>query len=145
MLESITGWVKKSLNSSKMVFNHLYQLPGIFKIQIFIFGPIFGLFGGPFLGSEGKKRPKNQNCSFSLFFMLKIFLNTISFNFFFLNGNYIYWEIFHFKKKFDLKKRIQIFFQKFSFGPPYGCLFFLWGTKGSCSRFELQQSCICAL
>ena len=24
-------------------------------------------------------------------------------------------------------------------------LFFLWGTKGSCSRFELQQSCICAL
>ena len=29
--------------------------------------------------------------------------------------------------------------------PPYGCLFFLWGTKGSCSRFELQQSCICAL
>ena len=55
VLESITGWVKKSLNSSKMVFNHLYQLPGIFKIQIFLFGPIFGLFGGPFLGSEGKK------------------------------------------------------------------------------------------
>ena len=122
-----------------MVSNHLYQLPGIFKIQILIFGPIFGLLGGPFLGSEGKKRPKNQNCSFSLFFMLKIFLNTISFNFFFLNGNYIYWEIFHFNKKFDLKKRIQIFFKNFPLVPPMDAYFSFGGPRVvaadlSCSR-----------
>ena len=86
VLESITGWVKKSLNSSKMVFNHLYQLPGIFKIQ---FGPIFGLLGGPFLGSEGKKRPKNQNCSFFTIFHVENFFEHNFFQFFFLNGNYI--------------------------------------------------------
>ena len=49
-------------------------------------------------------------------------------------------------KNVVLKKYFpNFFFQKCSFGPPYGCFFFLWGTKGSCSRFELQQSCICAL
>ena len=53
--------------------------------------------------------------------------------------------IFFIKKCFIKKIFSQLFFQKLSFGPPYGCFFFLWGTKGSCSRFELQQSCICAL
>ena len=99
VLESITGWVKKSLNSSKIVFNHLYQLPGIFKIQIFIFGPIFGLFWGPFLGSEGKKRPKNQNCSFFTIFHVENFFEHNFFQFFFSEWQLYILGNFSFEKK----------------------------------------------
>ena len=58
VLESITGWVKKSLNSSKMVLSHAYQLSEVLKIKKKNIWTYFWTNFGPFLGSEGQKMAK---------------------------------------------------------------------------------------
>ena len=140
MLESITGWIKKSRISSKLVFNHFYWLLGVFKIQILYFDLFLDLFWTIF----GLRRPKTGQkikiVDFPLFFVPKFFLHTIFCILFFWMETIYHWIFFSLRKIFP-----NFFFQSFSFGPPYGCFFFLWGTKGSCRRFELQQSCNCAL
>ena len=77
VLESITGWVKKSRISTKMVFNHSYWLLGVFKIQILY----LDLFLDLFWAILGLRRPKNGQkikiVDFPLFFVLKTFLHTI--------------------------------------------------------------------
>ena len=111
----------------------------------FIFGSIFGPILGHFWAQKAKNRQKNQNSSFSTIFRIEFFFAHNFLHFIFRNGNHIFPWIFFIQKCFIKKYFPIFFFQKFSFGPPYGCFFFLWGTKGSFSRFELQQSCICAL
>ena len=117
-----------------------------YSIFKFLYLDLFlDFFGGHFWAQKAKNDQKIKIVHFHYFSCWKFFWTQFLSIFFFWMATIYTGKFFILKKKFDLKKRIQFFFQKFSFGPPYGCFFFLWGTKGSCSRFELQQSCICAL
>ena len=76
VLESITGWVEKSLNSSKMVLNPSYWLPGVLIIQILYLDLFLDLFWTIF----GLRRPKNvQNIFFkNVDFLLLVHSNVMS-------------------------------------------------------------------
>ena len=57
VLESITGWVIKSLISSNWVFNHSYGLPGVFKVQMFYLDLFLDQICAKFGSQKTKKRP----------------------------------------------------------------------------------------
>ena len=122
---------KKVWIPQKWCSNTYINFLGYSKFKFFYLDLFLDFLGGHFWAQKAKNDQKIKIVHFSLLFMLKIFLNTTFFNFFFLNGNYLYWEIFHFKKKSLIwKKESKFFFQKFSFGPPLWMSFLPLGDQG---------------
>ena len=97
----------------------------------FIFEPILGPILGQFWVQKAKKQPKNQNCLFSLFFVLKIFLHTIFSTFFSEWQPYVLAIL--------LKKNSNSFFKKIPLVPPMDVFSSFGGPRVvaadlSCSR-----------
>ena len=107
----------------------------------------FWTFWGAIFGLRRQKMTKKSKLFiFHYYSCWKFFWTQLFSIFFFWMATIYTGKFFIWKKKVSFeKKNPNFFFKNFPLVPPYGCLFFLWGTKGSCSRFELQQSCICAL
>ena len=67
----VTGWVIRSLISSKWVFNHSYGLPGVLKVQILC----LDLFLDQIWSKFGLRRRKNgQKLFFKIVDFLLLFL-----------------------------------------------------------------------
>ena len=129
VLESITGWVRKSHTSSKLVFNHSYWLIGVFKIQILYLDLFLDLFWAIF----GLRRPKTGQkikiVHFLLFFVLKFFLNTIFWILFSWMETIYFLGFFSLKKCF-IKKYFPIFFSKIFLWSPLWMFFLPLGDQG---------------
>ena len=116
-----------------MVFNHLYQLPWISKIQIFIYGPIFGLLGGPFFGLRRQKMTKKSKLFiFHYFSCWNFFFHFFSEWQLYILGNFSY-------KKVWFEKKSIFFFKNFPLVPPMDVFSSFGGPRVvaadlSCSR-----------